>query len=181
MEGIECDADTQVSKEKHSINNALDALIAPLQVEDEEALLSDHPPELSGRPDFSQLVVLRQLHQTKRAAQSTRTSTFEVSERESLRKSLIKQVRSVLKLSDEDQGTTTGVGRSLRWGMAAPGGRNINISEAMIGGNALNARRVANVAASEVCGFFLMILMRNTYANHFCTGCKESHPVLHKI
>lgn len=58
LEDIECDTDIQISQEKCSINNALDALIAPIQVKNEEALLSDHPPELADHPDLSQLVIL---------------------------------------------------------------------------------------------------------------------------
>lgn len=107
-----------------------------------------HSPALF---DFSALVSLRREHQTLQAEKGIRRRVAGIDQnvsepgKPSSRAKLIKAMNEALK-ETQDQGLTTGTGRSLR--TKALGTKDNKVS---LSGNSANAATVANTEARSVC------------------------------
>lgn len=125
-----------ISDERTNITNSLNACLAPVNAHNKPI----HPLDMNNSDlstlSFDKLVLLRRKHQIQQAATGVRKKTTSGINQPQTgtpteRQRILRQLNEIIK-EQQEQGTGTGVERSLRWRADAP-----------VAGNAANAARAA--------------------------------------
>lgn len=115
--------------------------------------------------DISRLVTIREAHQTRRAARSTKTRKAEANHPTPPAPSTASQRHQICsQMADVIRRSGTGIERNIRWKSGSAPGTKDPVEVSQLGGNSANAELAAKERVNAVCNYFSLCQLTRSFA-----------------